>query len=185
MKPTTEWLKPVAYEIEEHTMPICVNHNIPYKAMSLTSYLSISDINIKIDAKNFLGMEEFTWFVNTVISVIVGFICGGSGIAVISSGITGWLAGAVVSLLILLLGKNTMQDAFMKMNIPKPARKLIPASQFESRIEKISFKVKDSFFENLENEKNDEITTRMVSQISEQIEQFLTKMAEIVEIPLG
>ena len=73
----------------------------------------------------------------------------------------------------------------MKMNIPKPARKLIPASQFESRIDKISSKVKDSFFENLENEKNDEITTRMVSQISEQIEQFLTKMAEIVEVPLG
>ena len=185
MKPTTEWLKPVAYDIEEYTMPICVNHNIPYKAMSLTSYLSLSDIEIKIDAKNFLGMEEFTWFVNTVISVIVGFICGGSGIAVISSGITGWLAGAVVSLLILLLGKNTMQDAFMKMNIPKPMRKLIPASQFEARIDKISSKVKDSFFENLENEKNDEITAGMVSQISEQIEQFLTKMAEIVEIPLG
>ena len=73
----------------------------------------------------------------------------------------------------------------MKMNIPKPARKLIPSSQFESRIDKISSKVKDSFFENLENEKNDEITTRMVSQISQQIEQFLTKMAEIVEIPLG
>ena len=64
-------------------------------------------------------------------------------------------------------------------------RKLIPASQFEARIDKISSKVKDSFFENLENEKNDEITAGMVSQISEQIEQFLTKMAEIVEIPLG
>jgi cell fate (sporulation/competence/biofilm development) regulator YlbF (YheA/YmcA/DUF963 family) len=34
-------------------------------------------------------------------------------------------------------------------------------------------------------EKNEEITTRMVSQVSQQIEQYLTKMAEIVEIPLG
>ena len=44
--------------------------------------------------------------------------------------------------------------------------------------------VKSSFYSNLENEKNGEITARLASEISQQIEQCLTKMAEIVEIPL-
>ena len=34
-------------------------------------------------------------------------------------------------------------------------------------------------------EKNEEITERMVNEISSQIELCLTKMAEVVEIPLG
>ena len=54
-----------------------------------------------------------------------------------------------------------------------------------SRIEKISDEVKNSFYETLEKEKNLEITERLVNEISEQIEQCLTKMAEVVEIPLG
>ena len=45
--------------------------------------------------------------------------------------------------------------------------------------------VKASFHKNLENEKTEEISSRLVSEISGQIEQCLTRMAEVVEIPLG
>ena len=184
-RPVSEWLKPVAYDIEEHVMPICVKYDVPYHAMSLTSYLSLSDINIKIDAKDVFAVKEITWLINAIISIIVGLICGGSGIALISSGISGIAAGAVISLLILLLGKEKMQKALMDMDIPVAVRKLTPASHLENRTEKLSADIKANLFENLEKEKSEEITERMVAQISDQIEQFLTKMAEIVEIPLG
>ena len=39
--------------------------------------------------------------------------------------------------------------------------------------------------ERFEKDKNDEITARMVEEISQQIERCLGKMAEVVEIPLG
>ena len=52
-------------------------------------------------------------------------------------------------------------------------------------MKKISPEVKASFFESLEKEKNTEITGRLTEEISEQIEQCLTRMAEVVEIPLG
>ena len=45
--------------------------------------------------------------------------------------------------------------------------------------------IADNFLESLEKEKNTEITARLTEEISGQIEQCLTKMAEIVEIPLG
>ena len=48
----SSWLSPVAYELEEYTMPICVRHNVPYRALNLNSYLSLTDIDIRIDTKD-------------------------------------------------------------------------------------------------------------------------------------
>jgi len=129
-------------------------------------------------------VEGFTWLINAIISIIVGLICGGSGLAVISSGISGILAGAILSLLILLLGKEKMQQMFMNLDIPRPMRRLVPRSHFEARIDRMTEEVKSSFYSSLENEKNAEITARLASEITQQIEQCLTRMAEIVEIPL-
>ena len=132
IKPITQWLKPVSYELEEMTMPICIRHGVPYRALSLSSFLSISDLEIKVDAKDVFAVEELTWMIDTIISILIGLLCGGSGVALISGGISGVIAG-----------------------------------------------------QTLEKEKNLEITERLVGEISEQIEQCLTKMAEVVEIPLG
>ena len=184
VRPIADWLKPVAYDIEEKTMPICVRHNVPYRAMSLNSYFSLSDIDIHIDAREVFAVEGFTWLINAIISIIVGLICGGSGLAIISSGISGILAGTILSLLILLLGKEKMQQLFMNIDIPKPMRKLVPRSHFEARVERLTEEVKSNFYSNLENEKNAEITARLATEITQQIEQCLTRMAEIVEIPL-
>ena len=101
-----------------------------------------------------------------------------------SGGISGVVAGTILSLLILLLGKEKMQRMFMNMDIPRHMRRLVPRSHFESRIERVTEEVKDSFYSSLETEKNAEITQRLAVEISDQIKRCLTKMAEIVEIPL-
>ena len=129
--PITDWLKPVAYAIEEKTMPICVQHNIPYRALSLTSYFALSDIDIHIDARSVFAVEELTWLINAIISIIVGLICGGSGLALVSSGISGIVVGAIGSLMILFLGKEKLQDMLMNADILKPMRKLVPRIHFE------------------------------------------------------
>jgi len=61
----------------------------------------------------------------------------------------------------------------------------MPKSYFEVRLNRISQEVRSTLYKNLEKEKNEEITERIVAEISEQIEVCLTKMAEVVEIPLG
>ena len=185
IKPITQWLKPVSYELEEMTMPICIRHGVPYRALSLSSFLSISDLEIRVDAKDVFAVEELTWMIDTIISILIGLLCGGSGVALISGGISGVIAGAMISLMVLALGKDKMEEVVMNMVIPRPIRKIVPRGYFMSRIEKISDEVKSSFYETLEKEKNLEITERLVREISEQIEQCLTKMAEVVEIPLG
>ena len=72
-----------------------------------------------------------------------------------------------------------------KADLPKVVRKLVPRNAFRSRIQSLGKDVKDDFFSNLDSEKTEAITDRMVSEISDQIEHCLIKMAEVVEIPLG
>jgi hypothetical protein len=185
IKPVAEWLKPVSYAIEDYTMPICVQHGIPYRSMSLSSYLALSDIDIHLDTKNVFNVESLTWLIDTMISLLVGFFCGGSGVALIASGLPGMVAGAVLSLAILALGRNRMQEAIMGADIPKPMRKMVPKKYFENHIDDISRDVRENFLSSLEEDKNEEISNRMVEEITDQIEECLTKMAKVVEIPLG
>jgi cell division ATPase FtsA len=185
MKPVAKWLKTIAYELEEYTMPICVRHNVPYSSLSLNSFLSMSDIEISVAAKNLFAVEEITWLIDATISIVVGLLCGGGGVALIANGLPGIIAGAVVSLLILALGKDKMQEMLLNSNIPNPVRKVIPKSYLKARMDVISKQVKENLYEKLEQEKNEEISERLVKEISVQIESCLTKMAEVVEIPLG
>ena len=166
-------------------MPICVRHNVPFTALSLTSYLSLTDIDIRVEAKDLFAIGEITWLIDAIVSVVVGLLCGGGGLALIASGIEGILIGFVISALVLILGREQMQGAFLKMNIPKPMRKLMPKTYLRSRADRISREVKASLYAKLEQEKSEDITKKLVEDISSQIEICLTKMAEVVEIPLG
>ena len=78
-----------------------------------------------------------------------------------------------------------MEELLLKTDLPRPIRKMLPKNTIESRIDSISSEVRTNLYHTLENEKNEEITERLISEISSQIEECLTKMAEVVEIPLG
>ena len=183
--PIAKWLKPIAEKLEEYTEPICIKHHVPYTALSLKSYMKISDIDVKIDAKDVFAVEEITWLIDSIISIIVGLLCGGSGVALIASGPTGIFAGMMISILVLALGKEKMEELLLKTDLPRPLRKMLPKNTIDSRLDVIAAEVRSNLYHTLENEKNEEITERLISEISSQIEECLTKMAEVVEIPLG
>ena len=183
--PITAWLRPVSEELEEYTVPICVRHHVPYTALSLKSYFTASDLEIRIDAKNIFAVEEITWLIDSLISIIVGAICGGGGMALISAGPGGAVAGILASVVVLALGKSKMEEALLNVKLPSAMRKLVPESVFHSRMSSESYEIKANLYDSLENERNGEITARLVDDLSVQIEQCLTRMAEIVEIPLG
>ena len=183
--PITAWLRPVAEDLEAYTVPICVRHHVPYQALSLRSGLSAEDIDIRLEAKSLFPVEEITWLIDSIISLLVGLLCGGSGLALISSGPVGIVAGAGASLLLLLLGRERMQQALLAADMPKPLRKMVPRSAFRARLKPIARDLRRELAVRFEKEKNDEITGRMVAEISQQIERCLGRMAEVVEIPLG
>ena len=183
--PITNWLKPVIEEIEEYTVPICIRHRVPYSALSLKSYLSASDIDIKVDAKNIFAVEEMTFLIDSIVTAVVAILIATIDLIPFMAGPEGVLIGIIASIVVLVLGKEKMQEKLLSADIPKVMRMMIPKSAFKARMDSISTTVKESFYESLEKEKNDEISTRMTNEISGQIEHTLVKMAEVVEIPLG
>ena len=184
-KPIAAWMKPVARELEAYTVPICVKHHIPYRALSLSTYLLAEDIEIQLDSREIFAVGEITWLIDSIISVLVGLLCGGSGLALISSGPQGVLAGIAASLLVLALGKSRMEKALLDLKLPKAVRRLVPKGAFRSRMKVLSADIRREFTDSLDSDRYDEITSRMVEEISQEIEVCLSKMAEVVEIPLG
>ncbi len=178
------WLKTVAGDLEEVTMPLCIRHHVPYSALSLNTYLSVSDLDFQIETKDVFAVEQLTWLIDSIITVVVGLLCGGSGIALISSGPAGIAVGALLSLAVLAAGKAPMEKALLKTNIPHPLRHMIPKDIFDRRLSEISRHVKDNFYKNLSDDKREKITQSLVHEISAGIETCLSHMAEIVEIPL-
>ena len=183
--PITSWLKPVIEELESLTVPICIKHRIPYTAMSLKSYLNASDIDIKVDAKNIFAVEEMTFLIDSIVTAVVAILVATIDFIPFMAGPEGVLIGVIASIVVLFLGKEKMQETLLSADIPKTLRRLIPKGAFESRADSIATDIKASFYETLQKEKNDEISKRMVDEISGQIESTLVKMAEVVEIPLG
>ncbi|MBR3126592.1 MAG: hypothetical protein IKF42_14375 [Mogibacterium sp.] len=183
--PITAWLKPVIEELESHTVPICIKHRVPYTALSLRSYLSASDIDIKVDAKNIFAVEEMTFLIDSIVTAIVAILISAIDLIPFMAGPEGVIIGVIASAVVLILGKDKMQEKLLTADIPKAVRKLVPKNTFKMRKDSICRDVKESFYESLEQEKSEEITKRMVEEISSQIEHTLVKMAEVVEIPLG
>ncbi len=184
-RPVSAWMKPVAEALEEYTVPICIRHHVPYTALSLNPYLLPDDIRLQIDAKNVFAVDQITLLIDSIVTVCVSLLCGGSGIALISGGFSGIAAGAALSVMVLVLGKKRMEKTLLRADLPRPLRKLVPKDTLEKRMDTLASTARRSLRENMEDSRSEEITTRMVGDISAQIEQSLTRLAEIVEIPLG
>ena len=183
--PITSWLRPVIEELEEHTVPICIRHRIPYTALSLRSYLSVSDIDIKVDAKEMFAIKEMTLLIDSIVTALLAILMSTFSFLPFFADPSGIMIGIIASVVLLFLGKDKMQEKMLTADIPKPVRRLVPKSAFNSRMDNISSSVKEAFYESLEQGKNEEIKARMVEEISSQIQHTLVKMAEVVEIPLG
>ena len=66
--------------------------------------------------------------VSVVLMVVMAALCGGSGMALISVGPPGMIAGALLSLLIAILGKEAASNYLMDLNLPVLLRGMIRES---------------------------------------------------------
>ena len=183
--PIASWLRPVVDELEEFTVPICIRHRVPYTALSLKSYLAVSDLDIKVEAKELFAISEMTLLIDSIVTALLAILMSTLSFIPFFADPSGIMVGIISAVVLLFLGKDRMQEKMLTADIPKAIRKLVPKSAFSSRMDSISASIKEAFYESLKQEKNDEIRTRMVEEISSQIQHTLVKMAEVVEIPLA
>ncbi|MBQ8076457.1 MAG: hypothetical protein IJ237_10830 [Oscillospiraceae bacterium] len=132
-QPVSEWLLQISDELEQYTSEICRRYHVPDRSLGISSRLTASDFSIleKIDAMDILSGDSLTWtavFVESIISILVAMLCGGSGVVLISEGPVGMLIGFILSFLVLVLshvmGKKAIDEKLMNADLPIGIRKI-------------------------------------------------------------
>ena len=132
-KPVADWLLRISEELEPYTSEICRRYRVPDRSLEISSALSASDFHLleKLEAKDVLDGDTLTWtavFVESVISLLIAMLCGGSGVVLVSEGPVGILIGFLVSFLVLLashaMGKKALDEKLKNANLPLAIRKM-------------------------------------------------------------
>lgn len=132
-QPVSDWLLKISDELEPYTSQICRKYHVPDRSLEISSALSASDFHLleKLDARDVLSADSLTWtavFVESIISILIAMLCGGSGVVLVSEGPVGMLIGFIVSFLILLvshaMGKKAIDEKLMNARIPLPIRRM-------------------------------------------------------------
>ena len=135
--PITDWLLRVSGELEQYTSEICRRYHVPERSLEISSGLSATDFSLleRLEARDVLSGDTLTWtavFVESIISILVAMLCGGSGVVLISEGPAGMLIGFVLSFLVLVvshaMGKKAIDEKLMTANLPLAVRKMALSS---------------------------------------------------------
>ncbi len=132
-QPVTDWLLSVSEELEQYTSEICRRYHVPERSLEISSALTASDFSLleRLEARDVLAGDTLTWtavFVESVISILIAMLCGGSGVVLISEGPVGMLIGFLLSFLVLLvshaMGRKAIDEKLMNANLPLAIRRL-------------------------------------------------------------
>lgn len=132
-RPVTDWLLHISEELEPFTSAICRKYHVPDRSLEISSALSASDFHLleKLGAKDILDGDSLTWtavFVESVISLLIAMLCGGSGVVLISEGPIGILIGFLVSFVVLLvshaMGKRALDEKLKNADLPLTIRRM-------------------------------------------------------------
>ena len=138
-RPVTDWLMQVSEELEQHTSEICRKYHVPDRSLEISSVLNASDFHLleQLEAKDVLDGDSLTWtavFVESIISILIAMLCGGSGVVLISEGPVGMLIGFLLSFLVLIvshaMGKKAIDEKLMNANLPLAIRRVALSGAF-------------------------------------------------------
>ena len=113
------WLDEVGVQLQALVDPICDRYEVPRREMALNlTAVSSGPEKLPLDAKGLTGMNLIGALMTVIVSVLLGLLCGGSGVALIAAGPLGFLAGALLGTAVSLFGMDAISGAMMKANLP-------------------------------------------------------------------
>lgn len=177
----TEWVSGLSDDLQAMVDPICDRFHVPRKQMKLD--LSAGGAGtIDMNAGNWMGLSLVGTVIGVIVTVLIGFLCGGSGVALIAAGPLGFLAGAVIGAIASLLGWNVLSATLMKAKLPKMMRRI----NIEKKLS--SDAVRHELSQNLMNtigKENSEFRTKVVHSFSSSFRGYLYSIAQAAEIPIS
>ena len=176
------WLDEVGTQLQALVDPICDRYEVPRKEMALNlTAVSSGPEKLPLDVKGLTGMNLIGALMTVIVSVLLGLLCGGSGVALIAAGPLGFLAGALLGTAVSLFGMDAISGAMMKANLPLLLRKRNLAKHLRS--DSTRKKLRDALEKEL-SAQDSAFQQQVVTGFSHSFKTYLNGVAQAAEIPI-
>lgn len=176
------WLDEVGTQLQALVDPICDRYEVPRKEMALNlTAVSSGPEKLPLDAKGLTGMNLIGALMTVIVSVLLGLLCGGSGVALIAAGPLGFLAGALLGTAVSLFGMDAISGAMMKANLPLLLRKRNLVKHLRS--DSTRKKLRDALEKEL-SAPDSAFQQQVVTGFSRSFKTYLNGIAQAAEIPI-
>ena len=176
------WLDEIGKQLQALVDPICDRYEVPRKEMALNlTAVSSGPEKLPLDAKGLTGMNLIGALMTVIVSVLLGLLCGGGGVALIAAGPLGFLAGALLGTAVSLFGMDAISGAMMKANLPLLLRKRNLAKHLRS--DSTRKKLRDALEKEL-SAQDSAFQQQVVTGFSRSFKTYLNGIAQAAEIPI-
>lgn len=174
------WLMQLTERLQAIVDPICDEYDVPRKEMQL-DLISCANAQVHIGSGTWSGLSAAGTLLGTIVSVIGGILCGGSGIALVASGPLGFVAGLAVGAVASLLGWGPLSKMILKVDLPLlmrnlPIEKRLRSSQTHRDLKKrllAAMSPEDSPFRK-----------QLVDEFAKAFKKYVQAVAQAAEIPI-
>ncbi|MBQ1256292.1 MAG: Hsp70 family protein [Clostridia bacterium] len=174
-----DWCQKLFARVQPQLDEICRKHDVDRACMSLNYIKSIAgpdQVNIIFDNPTLSGI------VYIITGAVTATICGGGGIALLTTGLPGILIGAILGIAVAYFGKKVIASQINKADLPKLTRAIIyrtfKGSLSSSRQRRV---IEDALLETME---KPEFEKTLETEVTISIEDQIMKLAKNVEMPI-
>ena len=176
----TLWLKDLTARLQAAVDPICDRYQVPRKQMQLDLTASgAGDINLQ--GEQWMSFSVVGAVLGVMVSVLSALLCGGTGIALISAGPAGILAGLVIGALASLLGWPAISAMMNRARIPVALRRVNIEKKLRSN--SVQNELRTSLLSEISRPES-EFQKQVVQGFSQAFRQYVYSIAQAAEIPI-
>ena len=174
------WLQGLNVRLQSMVDPICDRFDVPRREMRIDLAAGGAG-SVAIRADHLVGFNVLGAVMGVIVSVAVGLLCGGEGVALIAAGPLGFLAGICIGAVMSLFGYKAISDAMMKMKIPPLLRRV----NFEKKLngESVRKKLRDALKKELCGE-GSAFQAQVTDGFTRSFRAYLRQIAQAAEIPI-
>lgn len=174
-----DWCKKLFARVQPQLDEICRKHDVDRASMSLAYLKSIAgpdQVNILFDNPALSGIAY------VITGAVSAAICGGGGVALLSTGLPGILLGAIIGLAVAYFGKKVISSTISKMDLPLLSRTIIYRA-FKGSLSSARQRraIEESLLKSME---KPEFSKTIETEVTISIEDQIMKMAKNVEMPI-
>ncbi len=178
------WTDSLLTQLDTELEALCLRCGVPPEKMALSgAHVSAGVSGVKLSLSGAMGLDVLSGVLSVVLGVVGASLCGGGGMALISSGPVGLIAGASMGVLLALLGRGEMEKLFSSMHVPVLLRQLVTDGAVSSGIDRQREEIERCIVSALADPRNG-FAARLAGSISDTLGAQLERMAKNAEMSI-